>query len=1135
MLKRKLRFVILFVIVGFQQIFAQNSNLHPFLDVNNISWHQFSVLETGIQKITYQFLKKMGVPVESLDPASIKIFGQGGKMLKLELSDELDMLKENHLMIIGGDDGSFDKEDYILFYGVSQNFWNDESKTFKNLYNNTSNYYLTFGNGVGKRVLEVDGNISQNGNNISYPIYTEFLEEDNFNIGSLGRRWFGTRFFENQTESYDFLISNLVEDSKIDVVARVASESNTTSSFTLSVGNQTSTELISKKSSTNIANEPLTQYNSISGVVNVQTQSNSKISAELTFSSNGDFSSIGYLDFIFVKYLKKLDGLSDDFDFTLDNDKSLHELKVENPTESTLIWEIGDEVTVHFPPQNLDDFWIEVFNDANTTYFFGKEHKSPIYSRSNQSFTKPTILDRISKNDPLDYILITNNENVTQGERLVNHRRLFKGFNAEIFTIEEIYSSFSTGGPDIAAIRNFVRYIFHNQNKKLKFLCLFGDTTFDYKNINGQSESIIPTYYSLNSFSLANSYMTDDFFVMMESGEGLLTLNDDMDLAVGRIIFSNEFESKVVVDKLIEYESQSSIDSWNNSFTLISDDVDEEWEYVIQQRLDRLGDVLYQNKPFFNVTKIHSDSFQQVASAGGDRYPDVENEIETTLTKGTLVVNYFGHGGEDGLSNEFIIDKEMATSLFHPGKFPLFITSTCEFARFDNPDRITAGELLFLNPTGGAIGLISTTRQIYVTNGINYNDIISKYLFSYGSNNYPTVAEALRLAKSEFTDVNQKRIISFLGDPALKLHIPRPNVILTHKDGISLDDLSNNDLQIRALDKVNFSGKLLNENGQYDTNFNGIVNVKVFDKELQRTTLGNDGHEKMSFKTIGNEIFHGLASVNDGQFDFEFVVPKDIDYNLGKSRFSFLAYGDNLKKSIGGYSDDFLIGEINNNIIDDNQGPDIDVFLNNRTFNSGDNTFNSPVLIVDLQDESGINKSGGIGHDIIAVLDDNQAEPIQLNSFFTTKLDDYTSGTIFYPMRDLDLGIHSLTVKAWDSHNNPSSKTIFFTVVSNNQIKIESVYNSPNPFINSTTFYITHNRPKELLDSTLKVYTIDGRLIWSDFKKLYSPLYEVEGFVWDGTTFSGEKLNFGTYLYTIELISPLSKSNDKYFGKIIIK
>ena len=146
----------------------------------------------------------MGVPVESLDPASIKIFGQGGKMLKLELSDELDMLKENHLMIIGGDDGSFDTEDYILFYGVSQNFWNDESKTFKNLYNNTSNYYLTFGNGVGKRVLEVDGNISQNGNNISYPIYTEFLEEDNFNVGSLGRRWFGTRFFENQTESYDF-------------------------------------------------------------------------------------------------------------------------------------------------------------------------------------------------------------------------------------------------------------------------------------------------------------------------------------------------------------------------------------------------------------------------------------------------------------------------------------------------------------------------------------------------------------------------------------------------------------------------------------------------------------------------------------------------------------------------------------------------------------------------------------------------------------------------------------------------------------------------------------------------------------------------------------------------------------------
>ena len=1119
--------------------YAQLDTPHPFLDSSFSSWHGFSVNETGVQKLTSKFLQNLGIPVGDIDPRTIRIYGRGGQMLPLKAAESTETLYENALWVVGEEDGKFDSEDYILFMGNAGDTWSKESLTFVNLYHTTANYYITYGTSLGKRVLLVPTNTSTNTDAQDAVTFQTQHEEDLYNLGALGRRWFGTRFADEQKESFDLVTPNVKESTVVDLVARVAAVSNTQSSFTLKSGSNHATGQMRSFEGINVATEPAQRFDGLSGTIHLQATAAAEINCELSFSADGNLSANGYLDFIFAQYKRKLLGTGGDFIFTLDPDESIQQLMVAEVSPQTAIWELGDEAIVHIAPKEANSFWTDVLVDNdNDRFFLATSYKTPTSSRKIREITPSSSLQRIVSGAPIDYLLITKEEFREEGLRLVNYRES-KGMHAALITVEEIYQAFSTGQQDIAAIRNFVRYIYHSQEKNLKYLCIFGDTSYDYQNRLRVNDTVVPSFHSLSSFSLANSFMSDDFFTMMDQNEGLMGYGDQMDMAVGRMVFSNSTEARTVVDKVIAYEDPRNKGSWNNSFTLLSDDADktsQKDDYNIQVALDNLGDVLAREKPFLNITKLHADAFKQVASAGGDRYPDLERALENRLAQGTLVVNYFGHGNEDGLASEFIVDKDLAARAFHPGRFPLIITSTCEFSRFDNPARKTGGELFYQNPTGGAVALISTTRQIYVSNGINYNNTLSKYLFSFGNTAYTSAAEALRRAKSEFSGTAQKRIVFFIGDPALKLHIPMPELRLTHKDKSPIDSLNLDQKQLKALDKVSLSGAVYDASGDAQNDFNGTITVQVFDKDVSRTTLGNDqAGRKFPYTEIGNQIFQGAASVTNGTFTTEFTIPKDISLEPGDARITFLAFNEDKSISLGGRSSDFTIGGINTTVSLDNNGPLIDVYLNDRTFMEGNQVYDSPLLIVDFADENGINTAGGIGHDITAVLDDNQLDPYLLNAYYTTELDDFTKGSLSFPLQNLPKGEHTLSIKAWDTHNNPSTKTISFLVMDNNEIQIEKVFNSPNPLVNQTSFLIQHNRPQELLTAKIYIFTMDGKRIWHYEQEVYSTSYLLEDLHWDATSYNGQKVNKGTYLYTIELISTLSQSSDEFSGKLIVR
>ena len=1082
---------------------------------------RFEVNQTGIHKITARFLINLGIPISTIDPKTLKIYGSGGKMLSLINSGPEGVnfgISENPIQLVGMDDGTIDIDDYILFFAYGSNEWDDNSQTGVNLYHDKAHYIISYGGKNGLRVNTKSSIAAVNNSKTSASVNIH-MEEDLVNVAQMGRKWFGDRFLHNSNNNYKFELINRRPGTIIDVKLAAAASASSGSKFNLSVGNENISLDLAPTQTLTKASE--------NSVILSTNPSSSSVDVVLYYNGSGLSSAVGYLDYIRLTYERTLSGDRGQFGFRT-NDTNIY-----NASQVDAIWEFLPDGSIQvFESNSNGEVYFESNQNANRYHLFNaNDIYSPKRSAYGDKFTSPQLRERLA--NEAEYIIITHDDFLEEANKLARHHRTHTGLKSVVLALSEIYDDFSVGNIDIMSIRNAIRYAYINNsdNNKPKYLCLFGDTSYDYKDRIPNNNMIVPTYHSLNSFHLANSYMSDDFYAMMDFGEGDLSFNDRMDLAVGRILFDTKEGALAMVNKSIDYSLAKG--DWQNTLTILSDDTDEEWESIIQESLDEWGNEVVANRPFLNLQKIHSDAFKQIRSASGDRYPGVNETLENQFIEGTLVINYFGHGGESGLASEKIFDKGLADRLYNPGRYPLFITSTCEFSRFDNPSIFTAGEASFANPAGGVIGLLSTTRQIYVGNGITYNKILADHLFAYGLDDYPTISEALRLAKNDFFGVSQKRIIFFIGDPALKLAIPKGRVDLTNFNGNAIAGLDDQDKQLRALDRVNLAGQVSDKKGVLQDNFSGEVVLTIFDKELDKTTFGNDGNGTFNFKTLGNVVFKGNAVVKNGFWNIELVIPKDISLTLGQARISMYAVSDDQTLKKTGLSNDIFIGGINPNPELDTKGPFIELFLDDESFKSGDITSKNPVLIAKFSDENGINTSGGLGHELLAVLDDNSHDPIVLNNFYRTNLGDYQSGSLSYLFNDLSPGPHSISVTAWDTHNNPSTKSIDFVVSDKNEIKINSIYNVPNPFKIKTTFWISHNKPREPIEANIFIHDINGKKVWELSKILYSGKNINNEIEWNGQSNDGTLVNKGVYLCTITLNSTLSKTKYTETHRII--
>ena len=1115
------------------------------------SWYRFAVDTTGVHKLSKNFLNSLGINTSTLNPKTIKIYGHGGKSLPLLNSETVSNdLIENTIQVIGEDDGVFNDNDYILMYAIGPKKYNSDNNSHINPYSDKSYYYVNISLGNGARMstaTEPTGNADVIYN--SFHNY-KFVESDTYNIAKMGRRWFGHRFYVENVRAFRFDFPNLITTSPIalKVYTAAASESNT--SMQLNVNGALVTNLTYPA----IDNSILARSKSYNGTISTNSET---INVELSYNNNSNPSAIAYLDYISIEAECALTSLGTQFEFK-HNDTStqfgIGQFEISNAANISQVWDISNpyQIQVYNNTDTESEFsfktnlgTLKTYQAVGTDFYFPR--KTNTTSIPNQDIKGTVFLDAQGQFQDIDYLIITPNYLKAQAERLAQIHRVQNNLNVKVYTSESIYQEFSSGMQDIGGIRNFVKYVYDNAStpsKKLKYLCLFGDASFDYKDRISNNTNIVPSWYSIESFSLVSSFISDDFFGMMDSNEGTMTNNNKLDIAVGRILAENTQRAKDMVDKIESYYLPENYGSWRNNFLLISDDVDKFSDRIIQSTTEEIAEDVKAEKPFLNVQKIHADSYVQETSSGGARYTLVNKAIFDALEVGALVVNYFGHGGEDGLAAERIFDKINAQELNNPSKLNCFVTVTCEYTKFDNPLRETAGEYLFWNERGGAISLITTTRQIYVNVGTSFNKTLSQYLFSYGSNQSISIGEALRRTKNDpaITNQSQRRLVFYIGDPAIKLPIAKPDIRITK---INDEDINISTQVLKALDNAKIEGTVTDEQGTVLNNYNGVLTATIYDKNIQRSTLGNDGTRDadenlilMDFETLGEVIFRGQASVTNGQFTFEFIVPRDITVTEGNGKISLYSKSDTPLSDNQGYNFDIKIGGVNLNAPEDNTGPNISLYMNDENFVSGGITNENPTLLANLYDENGINTASGIGHDITAILDGDETNVYKLNPYYVAAIDDYQRGSLSYPLRDLSPGLHTLTLKAWDVYNNASTQDIQFVVFDEDvSLKLTNVLNYPNPFVNYTEFWFNHNS-SDVLDVSIQIFTVSGKLIKTINGQTNTSSNTTSSLsrdlTWDGTDDFGSKIGKGVYVYKLKVRSSTTGMQAEKIEKLVI-
>ncbi|MCF8387300.1 MAG: type IX secretion system sortase PorU [Bacteroidales bacterium] len=1075
------------------------------------NWIKIKIHNSGIHKISFEDLLEAGINLDGIDPDKIQLFGNGNGMLPERNNvARTDDLLENAIFIHGDEDNVFNEGDYILFYGLGAVRW--EYNPFKKLYSHQTHlyddhtyYYLTYGQAEGKRIeQEAASGLTANYQSATFAEF-KLYEEDLHNLLKTGKLWLGPSLKDENTLSLDFGFENINSEKTARLNLSYTVRTPNESFLNVKVNDEEIDEIELPTVHLGSSQYSLSETKTYSF-----TPTGDELMIDLHFTPYDNNSNL-WIDYVEMNLSRDLvfDGGQMFFsDPSSIGANRISEFLMANPAEEMHVWEVTD-------PSNIVS--LQVNNNGEEMSFVLKTDTiREFVAWDGSSFEQVEVIGEIPNQNlhahqPAELIIVTHPLFEEYAKQLGDLHQNYDGLSYVLASTEQIYNEFSSGKQDPTAIRDYVKMIYNratNVNRP-RYLMLFGDGSYDPK---GRDEGLYPNfitaYQSTESLKITYSFVTDDFYALMDPTEGFDAIGSP-DLGVGRIPVNTAEQAGMAVEKIRSYivASAENTDDWRNEIYFIADDEDGNTHVNQAEKLAAIIDTASKQ---YHVNKIYHDAYQQISLPGGDRYPEVNENIDEAVRNGALLFNYTGHGGELGWSSEKVLNIPTVNSWDNLDKLPVFITATCEFSRFDNQEFESAGELVFLNEQGGGIALFTTTRLSYSSTNFTLNKRLYQNTFDSIRGDMPRLGDIMRLSKEVSSNFIKNFVL--LGDPAMKLAYPRYRAITTSVESGEQRQIDT----LKALSKIYIKGKILDANGNKLEDFNGYVVPRIYDKYTAYSTLGNDNNSSpVNYKVRDKCLFEGRASVTRGDFEFEFVVPRDIDFSYGNGKILYYALDTATYEDANGYKV-VSVGGYNENPAIDHEGPDLDMYLNHTRFKSGDQVGIDPVLIADISDPSGINFFGnGIGHDISITIDNDPGNSYIVNDFYTPAMDDFTSGSVIFPLNNLDAGTHTLSMKVWDVYNNSSTKSIDF-VIGNTQVANSQISNYPNPFQGNTTFKIRTDDYESPLNFELKIFSLQGRLL-NDFAGVLQDGNSIAELEWNGRNVKGELLDNGTYIYILKL------------------
>ncbi|WP_326984616.1 type IX secretion system sortase PorU [Chryseobacterium sp. MYb264] len=1115
-------------------------------------FYKIKVDKSGIFKITTQFLKDNGINPSSVNPRNFRIYGNGGIMLpEHNQNTRYSALQENAIQVVGEDDGIWNDEDYALFYAQGPNGYNlydtgngngfkrnetrsDMSNNLKNIYDDFSYYYINFDKGAGKRVQTADIALP------STPLITRYddyqvINNDQKNLLKVGRIWVEDSPFTTDKEITLNTKSPIQGGDVIKYRTQVVGYHSQQNSVTFDINSQNPVPFNVPPNSANVGYDffPLNYNGTVSNLSGTQIKFNYK--PNISTNPNGNF----YFDYVEVQYKEDLrfNGTQMNFrDFSLSSGtNTAYGFSIANTAAMEQVWDVTDITNATRRVNKAGGSGIFSFGYTTSDPNFNNEF---VAFRAESAYS-PQFVERIANQNlselqNIDYLILTTPQMMAQAQRMANYHESRNNYNVQIVDINKIYNEFSSGSRDLTAIRDFVTKL-NSPIGRLKYVLILGDGSYDYKDRISGNTNIVPSYESERSADFISSFVTDDYIVMNQPQTADYLDYILPDIPVGRIPAANVTEAANMIDKILAYNNalpgqSTPFGEWRMKLDFVVDDDNDggtPFHTVMNNSLVNVFEQNNTNLKEYNVRKLYLDAFQQQSSAGGPRYPQVNQAIANDVGN-SLYLFYFGHGGINGWAQERVLSVDEVQNFNNfsnvYSRLPFVSTITCEFTLWDDPETSSVGEQFIKLKQGGTSAMITSSRAVGVGYGIDFTNILTQNLFKLDNDDFATLGTAHLNAKKQKGAYSDHLKVNFLGDPATKLS--RPKRLLTI-DNIETPVPG----LIRGLDFVKITGRVTNPNGSTNTTFNGRVVINIFDKKLNKSTLNNDGvlTPILQYTEEGSAIVKASGTAVNGVFTVEFYVPKDINYAVGTGR--ILGYADN--KATDVFNNQAVqVGDLNPNGINDNEPPKVRLYMNNTNFADGGITDQNPMLLACVTDDTGINSTGsGVGHDITVYLDGQIINTIVLNDFYASgegngcvnpSLADYQKGNVTYPFRNLALGQHQLTFKVWDINNNSTTSTLNFEVKdeADQHLIINRPLNWPNPFTNKTYVQFEHNCD-DILDVNVQIYTITGKLVKTISQTVMAEPF-LQGFrtprqaiEWDGRDDFGATVAKGTYIFKI--------------------
>ncbi|MBI1306188.1 MAG: type IX secretion system sortase PorU [Bacteroidetes bacterium] len=1116
--------------LGKKSEFAANSVL------SNGDWYKFRVINEGVFRITASQLKDIGLDLANIDISSFQVFGtEGGPLPEIIDDSRTDDLKELAVQIIDANgNGKLDGSEQIMFYAEGPHVWRYNSSLKMdthefNYFDNQNFIFLTHSQQKGKRIQQ-----NSSGEGTAYDsTYVSFLartfhETDEYQGSLSGRIWLGESFLNQNDRSFKQTFPNALIDSKGTIRYRVACRSIIASSGMRVQMNGTTLENIGFSPVSGDFEENFMDLRP--NTVKTFNIAGSEYNLDFTFFP-GNSTANAWVDYfeISVPSELKFSSGSGFQSVQLYKTESYNRIKLRFNELATEFWDVTDY---------FNSAVCSTFDDSGKPSFITSTSglRKKFISFTGSSIGTPEYAGKVSNQNlhalrDIEYAIISPKSFLDQANKLATFHTQHYNYKVSVIELEDIYNEFSGGVEDVTAIRDFLRMLYVNGKTgsvPLRFALLFGDGSYDYKDRLSYNTNFIPTFQSRESNNPSYSYASDDYFAILESGEGYFDVTgaqEGLDIGIGRIPCRTQEQANIALNKVTHYHEKPALGEWRNNVTFLGDDEDNNTHFRDSENVSKKID---NQAPVFNIKKIYLDAYEEQSYGSGQKYPEVNDEIDHSFDRGQLIFNYLGHGGSSGMAHERVVTREQIRAWSNYDKLPVVITATCELSRYDDPSQDSPGELMLFDDDGGAIALITTTRIVFIGNNYNLNDkIIDNNMFNISSVR-PTLGEIMMKGKNNSLRAVNQRNFTLLGDPGVVMAYPKYNVVTTAINdsviGIQAMDT------FKAFSKMKIDGEIRDHNNQLIPDFNGVVFPTVFDKYVKYLTLGNDPESKVdSFFMQNSVLYRGQVSVQNGKFSFQFVVPKDIAYQFGNGKISYYAMNENLDDA-NGYEKDIKVGGSISDIATDTTGPSIDLFMDDFSFVFGGITGTKPILLCKLFDENGINTVGnGIGRDITAILDEGteQEKIIVLNDYYQATLDSYQEGLIRYPMEALSNGRHTIRVRVWDVYNNTAEDYTEFIVATDENLKIDHILNYPNPFTTATTFHFDHNRAGMNLDVLIQVMTVSGKVVKTLESMNNNGDSHFSAIDWDGRDDFGDKLARGVYIYKVTVRSEDGKKTSE--------